>query len=195
MFIFTDTQKRANIYAPYTDADGVRHPRIPRELLDEIPDPFRESDETHFVTETDDPPYVINTPKPLDGIKANLWERIKQHRDDLTQTGGYRVGDKWYHSDVFSRSQQLGLVLLGANIPAGLRWKTMDGSFVDMTQALVQQIFAAAIVQDTALFATAEQHRASVEALTTVGEVAAYDWRSGWPDVYVKPPVVPEEIL
>ena len=38
----------------------------------------------------------------------------------------------------------MGLVMLGDNIPAGLQWKTMDGSFVVMTPSLAQQVFAAA---------------------------------------------------
>lgn len=120
---------------------------------------------------------------------ASAWEQIKLHRDHLTQNGGYKVTvggvDKWFHSDVFSRVQQVGLVMLGANIPPTLQWKTMDGSFVGMTQSLAQQIFQAAAAQEIAHFAKAEEHHAALQALTTVEEIAAYDWKAGWPEVWV----------
>lgn len=70
---------------------------------------------------------------------------------------------------------------MGANIPAGLMWKTMSGEFVQMTQTLAGQIFAAAAAQDAALFAYCEQvqgHLASAE------QPEAIDIESGWPETY-----------
>lgn len=120
---------------------------------------------------------------------ASAWEQIKLYRDYLTQNGGYKVVvggvDKWFHSDVFSRVRQVGLVMLGADIPPTLQWKTMDGSFVTMTPALAQQIFQAAAAKEIAHFAKAEEHHAALQALTTVEEIAAYDWKAGWPEVWV----------
>jgi hypothetical protein len=75
----------------------------------------------------------------------------------------------------------MGLVLLGANIPAGTRWKTMDGSFVDMTPALASQIFAAAAANDIAIFSAAEAHKAAMEASANP---AAYDFSAGWPAMF-----------
>ena len=109
---------------------------------------------------------------------AEMWERIKIERDRRSETGGYKVGSHWFHSDQKSRSQQLGLVLLGANIPSGLQWKTMDGSFVTMTQTLAGQILAAAAASDQAIFATAETHKAAMEASA---DPASYNYLSGWP--------------
>ena len=65
------------------------------------------------------------------------WIAIKAERDRRTQTGGYYVASvsKWFNSDPFSRTQQLGLLMYAANMPAGIKWKTMDGSFVTMTPA------------------------------------------------------------
>lgn len=114
-------------------------------------------------------------------IKASVWDRIKYERDCRTENGGYKVGDKWFHSDQKSRSQQLGLVLLGASIPAGLQWKTMDGSFVTMTQQLAGQVLAAAAASDQAIFAAAEAHRQAMEASA---DPSAYDFSTGWPKVF-----------
>lgn len=113
--------------------------------------------------------------------KESLWEDIKAKRDALTQTSGYQVAGKWYHSDTFSRTQQLGLVLMGSNIPAGLQWKTMDGSYVEMTATLAQQVFAAAAASDIAIFAAAEVHRAALDT----ADLQTYDVNTGWPVGFV----------
>lgn len=114
-------------------------------------------------------------------VKADKWDAIKVERDRRIESGGYRVGAKWFHSDQKSRGQQLGLVLLGANIPAGLQWKTMDGSFVTMTTTLAQQILYAGAASDQAIFAAAEIHKAAMEASA---DPSAYDFSGGWTAIY-----------
>lgn len=113
--------------------------------------------------------------------KAAKWDAVKAERDRRTQAGGYKAGGKWFHSDQFSRGQQLGLVLLGANIPANLQWKTMDGSFVAMTPVLAQQVLGAAAASDQAIFAAAEIHKAAMEASPSPAD---YDFSAGWPLVF-----------
>lgn len=120
----------------------------------------------------------------LEELKNNKWNAIKELRDNKIQLGGYEVGGKWFHSDTFSRTQQMGLVMLGASIPAGLQWKTMDGSFVAMTQTLAGQIFGKAALQDTLTFANAEAHRLAVDALNDATAIANYDIAAGWPATY-----------
>lgn len=115
--------------------------------------------------------------------KETAWGRIKAERDRRTENGGYEVGSKWFHSDQKSRSQQLGLALLGANIPDGLQWKTMDGSFVTMTQQLAGQILAAGAASDQSIFAVAETHKAAMEACA---DPASYDFAANWPKTYAE---------
>lgn len=114
-------------------------------------------------------------------IRAELWGLIKAVRDTKKLEGGYTTGGKWYHSDVFSRTQQLGLVMMGAGIPANTLWKTMDGSFVTMTQTLAGQIFSAAAAQDAALFTHAETLKAQVDASSNPESI---DLNAGWPETY-----------
>ena len=123
-------------------------------------------------------PLAVDPPKPT---AAQFWEHIKVERDRRTDHGGYKVGAKWFHSDQKSRSQQLSLVLLGASIPAQPQWKTMDGSFVTMTQQLAGQVLAAAAASDQAIFSAAETHKATMEA---DADPAAYDFSGGWPKGY-----------
>lgn len=120
-------------------------------------------------------------PWAVEVARAAAWEDIKTIRDQRTLDGGFPAAGKWFHSDLKSRSQQLGLVIMGASIPAGLMWKTMDGTFVQMTQTLAGQIFAAAAAQEQATFAVAEQHKAAMEAAE---DPAAYDYTTGWPAIY-----------
>ena len=121
---------------------------------------------------------------PAAPTAAQVWERIKVERDQR-KAGGVKVKvgtvDKWFHSDDASRIQQMALVMMGASIPANLQWKTLDGSFVTMTQAVAQSVFAAAAASDQAIFAVAEGHRA---ALAACEDPAVYDYSTGWPAIF-----------
>ena len=127
-----------------------------------------------------------NTPEPADQttlaeIKAAKWEAIKAERQRRTLSGGYQAGGKWFHSDLISRGQQLGLNVLNGLVPPGIMWKTMDGSFIEMTWALAQQILAAASQSDRAIFLAAEAHKVAMEASA---DPANYDFSGGWPPMY-----------
>lgn len=106
---------------------------------------------------------------------------ILAERDRRTSTGGYVVGGHWFQSDSASRIQQLSLVVMGANLPPGVQWKTMAGTFVSMTQTLAVQIFQAAAASDVNIFTVAEQKRQAMIASATP---ATYDYLSGWPLIY-----------
>lgn len=127
-------------------------------------------------------------PLPAEDAAANAaaasssaWNRIKTERD-RRKFAGVKVGDHWFHSDDSSRIQQLALVMMGASIPPGLQWKTLTLSsppvFVEMTQALAQQVFQATAAQDAAIFAAAETHRIAMEVSSSPQD---YDCTGGWP--------------
>lgn len=109
---------------------------------------------------------------------AAVAEQIKAERDRRKGLG-CTVGPHRFHSDDPSRIQQLGLVMMGASMPAGIKWKTMDGTFADMTPTLAQQIFAAQAQRDMGLFAVCEQHIAGARA---ADDPLKYDYSAGWPD-------------
>lgn len=126
-----------------------------------------------------------NTPEPapvapLAERQAEAWERIKAYRDQR-KAAGVLVGSNWFHSDDSSRIQQLGLTIMGANMPPGIMWKTMSGSFVEMTPTLAGQIFQTTAANDQAVFSVAEGHRVAMEAAENPD---AYDFTTGWPPVY-----------
>ena len=69
------------------------------------------------------------------------------------------------------------LTILGQPV----RWKTMDGSFANVTAQLAFDIVAAAGDLDARLFAVAATHRAAMEA---AADPAAYDFSAGWPETF-----------
>jgi hypothetical protein len=189
MYILNEV--RINIDAPFEGPDGTRYanlkdPQVRQSLgVTEVPDSEKKDPKFYFVQEQDTAPYVVNTPRPLETVKADVWEDIKDYRDELMRSGGAKVDVKWYHSDTHSKVQQLSLMSLGANIPADLEWKTMDGTKVTMTQALAVSVFQAQVAQEHAIYEAGETHKVNLEVLTDVDQVAAYDWRTGWPEVFL----------
>jgi len=176
--VFKDTKQRANEFALYTSADGTRYPQVPRDLLewaDTATPPVDYSEDTYSTQEIMDAPYVIFTKKSDEQIAQVRWSKLSAIRDNLMLTGGAKVGDKWYHSDTHSKVQQLALMIAGANLPAGIQWKTMDGSFIEMTPTLALQIYSAQMAQEQAIFQVAETKKTDTS-----------DLNAGWPDTYVE---------
>lgn len=115
--------------------------------------------------------------------QVEQWRVIQAERD-TRRAGGVNVGGNWFHSDDTSRIQFLGLLMYGANMPPGIMWKTMSGTFVEMTSTLAQQIFGTIGAKDAAIFTAAETHRAHMLASATP---ETYNHKSGapaWPVVY-----------
>jgi hypothetical protein len=107
-----------------------------------------------------------------------VWAEVRARREAL-KSGGVQVGDHWYHSDADSRIQQLGLLMMGESMPAGIMWRVLDNGLVEMTPALAQQIFQATAQWDAVVFGVAEMHRAAIEVSENP---EAYDWTTGWPE-------------
>lgn len=190
--MFIKNGKRITIDVPFSAPDGrkgvdLRNPEErTRYGIIEIPDPIPPvdfSDNFYYVTYQDTEPYTIWTKKPIEQILPSIYAKIISHRDNL-MGGGCIVGTKWFHSDTHSKLQQMALTMLGANIPVNLQWKTMNGSFVTMTQSLANQVFAAQVLQEQAIFAVAEEHKLALSTLTTYAQVTTYNWKTNWPEVY-----------
>jgi hypothetical protein len=178
MFIDNDTKLRVNINAPYKgfsrlDTPEQRAAANVVEIAEPTP-PVDYSDDFYYRAESQEAPYVVYMKKSDEQITAVRWNRIKAKRDELTDNGGVLVSGKWFHTDTKSKQQQMALTMLGASIPANLQWKTMDGSFITMTQTLAGQLFGAQIAREQAVFAHAEALKADPNA----------DINAGWPARY-----------
>jgi hypothetical protein len=148
------------------------------------------------ITDTDKPPgaprsvwsrvawYTVAVPIPptvdlYAGDRLGLWEKVKAERD-RRKANGTLVAGKWFHSDADSRIQQLGLFMMGAAVPS-VPWKTMDGTFITMSQALAAAIFQATAANDMALFSHAESLRLQINNAPAPQSI---DIKSGWPATF-----------
>lgn len=173
--------KKTGVFYP----DDIWYSDLPDDIIDVPQEDFnaamaRNPEDTLDVVEG----RVVVIPKPAltraESV-AEAWARIKAERDRRKSQGGIKIGAKWFHSDDASRIQQIGLVMMGAGIPVNTQWKTMDGSFVAMTQTLAEQIFQASAANDMAIFAAAEVHKSAMEASS---DPASYDFSTGWPKAF-----------
>lgn len=135
--------------------------------------------------------FVPIPPLPLE----EYHKQIKQIRDELIVSGGYKAQGTWFHSDLTSRSQQLGLLRIADQMmsegaqptdpfitPSGpLMWKGMGGDFVTMTPSLAYDIFAAATMQDQALHAYGEY---LINLINEADDPSDVDIHSGWPETF-----------
>ena len=141
---------------------------------------------------------IVKLPFPAPdsaAVKASQWEAIKAKREQV-KAGGVKVGTKWFHSDIESRVQHLGLKdkardLLSAGgtmtdrLQVGgsdIQWKTQNGTLIYITAQIAFDIVAAVGVLDAQAHYAAEVHKATMEASA---DPAAYDFSGGWPAVYV----------
>ena len=114
--------------------------------------------------------------------QQRVWKKIQNERTRRQQGGVYAASiDRWFHSDADSRVQFIGLLLMGANLPSGIMWKTMSGAFVEMTIPLAQEIFNSIAALDLTAFHAAEIHKAAMYACQ---DPETYDFSAGWPVIY-----------
>jgi hypothetical protein len=108
-----------------------------------------------------------------------VWSRIKEERDRRKFAGVFVAGH-WFHSDTFSRTQWLGMLLMGANLPV-YKWSTLDNNEVNTTPTLAQQVAAAIAAQDNVLF---QVTRTKKLELINSSNPSTYNHMTGWPVSY-----------
>lgn len=123
--------------------------------------------------------------KYLERIREEVWEKIKQRRSESIETGVYHARlQKWFHTD---SEAQRNYALMGHAINSPLyqpkRWKTMDGTFIEMTREVFQDVLALALKKADDDYRNAEIHKAKVMAST---DPLAYDYSTGWSPAYHK---------
>lgn len=117
--------------------------------------------------------------------REEVWEKIKARRTESIDTGVYHPRlQKWFHTDAES---QRNYSLLGHAISSALykpkRWKTMDGTFIEMTREVFQDIIALALGKADGDYKNAEIHKAKLMQST---DPLAYDYSTGWSAGYTK---------
>lgn len=112
---------------------------------------------------------------------AAVWEKIKQKRHQNLRGGVYveSVG-KWFHNTDEARQQYTFMRTL-PQLPPDLMWKTMDGGFVNLTRALLDELSLKLLADEQQDFANAERHRVLMEQSD---DPENYDYSDGWTENY-----------
>jgi hypothetical protein len=136
-----------------------------------------------------------NVPDPVaavapsrEALIADLWGAVKERREQC-KAGGVEVGGYWFHTDIDSRLQWLGMRSEGESLSIGLPWKTMSGAFTPITAQLVADVYAAIKAKEIAAFARGEALRAALNAADDPREI---DIAAGWPASFNDPAPIPE---
>lgn len=135
-------------------------------------------------------------PVDLNARRAEIWEEIKQYRDDRILNGGYPAGAHWYHSDLIMRSQLLANARKADKIEASggdmttpmtniegevIQVKTMDNGYISITAQMAIDIMNAIEVHEMATYKTAATHK---YFLDQAADPDTYDWKTGWPLIF-----------
>jgi hypothetical protein len=180
IYIDQETGKRVNIYAPYKGRSKLNTPEIRAAVgVIEIEDDPKPADFTYDDYEvkedweTNQRPYTIYTKKSPEQLAEIRWSKLKQKRDEITENGGCLVQGKWFHTDTKSKQQQMALKEMGQELPINVMWKTMDGTFIQMTPALAQELFLAQVMREMQIFGICETKRLDDTPIN-----------DGWPQTY-----------
>ncbi|MBR0573357.1 MULTISPECIES: DUF4376 domain-containing protein [Pasteurellaceae] len=111
--------------------------------------------------------------------QKKAWLNIREHRDKMSESG-VKVNDKWFHTDERSHLRLMTLQQL-PTIPPDLLWKTMDGSFVTMTEELLSNVIDARLLTEIANFKNGEKHK--MRMLQSENPLE-YDFSDGWCEIY-----------
>lgn len=180
--MFIKDGKRFNIYAPYSAEDGTRHTDLRDASLQakygitEIPDPVRESEETHFVQEIDEAPYLINTPKPLDEVKKLYRAKVNARRDELERAGFPYLG-KLFDSDEKSYYRILGAndAALKSDESFTITWTTADNSEITMSREQTLGLLPALSSYGFTIFAKARELKGQIEMAESLEDILVID--------------------
>lgn len=111
--------------------------------------------------------------------QAQAWENIKALRQSKMTSGVYVPSvDKHLHTDETSSIQyaQIGTAIsLGMFQP--LNWKTIEGDFIEMTEAVFRELQAVMIVNTQVVYAKAEYHK---YMMMQSDNPLDYDYSTGW---------------
>lgn len=140
--------------------------------------------------------YIGNPPGHVTLASADQrWEDIKAERVRRTLEAGVKVGQKWFNTDVISRSQYLRMYERAKEMRAtggeladvlqangkNILWKTMDNTFVAVTVQVAFDIMSALDDRESAIFEAGEAHRF---AMLASADPARYDFATGWPAAF-----------
>lgn len=108
---------------------------------------------------------------------TETWERIKEYRYQRSLGGVYiKSVDRWFQTGEEEKTKYLGLSQVIDKI-GSIEWKTFENDFVEMTPALLAEIFAEMVRAENADHVNAERHKA---VMMQSDKPLEYDFSDGW---------------
>lgn len=108
-----------------------------------------------------------------------IWEQIKELRQQKMSQGVHvKSVDKHFHTDESSFSQYAHIAtLLSLGLFQSKNWKTIEGDFVELTEALFSELQLAISIHTEKVYAKAEYHK---YMMLEMDDPNIYDFNTGW---------------
>ena len=91
--------------------------------------------------------------------------------------GGVQVEGNWYHTDLKSRQLYTEKLMFPETLGAGGKWKTLDGTYVEMTLELMYSIAKTASFHVSQCFKLKQAELQRIQELTTlIGFTPSANW-------------------
>ena len=122
----------------------------------------------------------------LSKLKAKLWEDVKSYRL-FKSTDGTLVTSiqKWAHTDEVSQMTYTRAKDYLEFHPEGvIKWKMLDGSFVDVDAVLLKEICSKVFQVGQEAFTAAEKHKYNIFLINEIDQLEKYDYKTNWPTTY-----------
>ena len=124
--------------------------------------------------------------KALEDLRALLWERIKAYRLFKSADGTLVTSiNKWAHTDEVSQiTYTRAKDYLELHPEEVIKWKMLDGSFVDIDGTLLKEICSKVFQVGQEAFIAAEKHKYNIFLINEIDQLEKYDYKTNWPTTY-----------
>ena len=122
----------------------------------------------------------------LSKLKAKLWEDVKSYRLFKSTDGALVPSiNKWAHTDEVSQTTYTRAKdYLELHPEEVIKWKMLDGSFVDIDAVLLKEICSKVFQVGQEAFIAAEKHKYNIFLINEIDQLEKYDYKTNWPTTY-----------
>ena len=122
----------------------------------------------------------------LSKLKAKLWEDVKSYRLFKSTDGALVPSiNKWAHTDEVSQiTYTRAKDYLELHPEEVIKWKMLDGSFVDIDAVLLKEICSKVFQVGQEAFIAAEKHKYNIFLINEINQLEKYDYKTNWPTTY-----------
>ena len=119
----------------------------------------------------------------ITATRTNVCKEVNNFRTNWINSG-FQYQGNLFDADPTSIANITGTmayIAIGAPLPANFTWRTDANTNVPFTGAQFGAFYAACVGWINFIYNISWQHKANIDALTTVEDILAYDFTGGWP--------------